>query len=61
LITDIARLSPALPELVEGLRDIVPCGWRPQRVVDTTVDRHMGAVDRERAEATTGRSADRGP
>ena len=51
------------PELVEAevLRDIVPYGWRPQRLVDTTTDGHNSAIDRERAEAATERAAYRGP
>lgn len=61
MITDNSR--PSLPELVdvEVLRDIVPYGWRPQHVVDTTIDGHTGAVDRERADATADRAAYRGP
>jgi len=60
---DPATPPYGLPELVEVevLRDIVPYGWRPQRVVDTTVDGHTGAVERERADAAHERAVYRGP
>lgn len=63
MINDPSRPSASMPELVdvEVLRDIVPYGWRPQRVVDTTVDGATSAVDRERAEASAERAAYRGP
>lgn len=63
MITDRTSQPATLPDLVdvEVLRDIVPYGWRPQRVVDTTVDGHTSAIDRERAEAATERAAYRGP
>ena len=63
MIHEPSHPSSVLPELVdvEVLRDIVPYGWRPQRVVDTTVDGHTGAVDRESADARAARAVYRGP